>query len=936
MKKEQLLLVAAAGVAGLLVFTSMGRYQSVGAGSVPDGVDAQLKGTVQSNWKTLLDRQWPGGRNQFQEDRPEERKPRPSVNAPEASGASWARPNAWPYLPASHFHMLREEMKKLATVPAAAAAAEETGAAPEAEDDPEKVAAEQKRKDDEAKQAMVDARKAAAARVVSKDGREQICRLAPLGAHEGKPVWVILEEWPNVRFRVEELNEQDALTPRGSYDVGPDNIERYQTVHLEKTLENEYHEERIRRGLRADDSGANQQFAQWIVSSLVPKYGPQAAKLAIQHLRRALAAAQSAALVREAGAACQLAWDLESEIQIYLDYLKDARANDPAVLVLLGDAYERSGAVHAARDAFAKAAAQNDIEGRLRLGGVLLRLAGSAREQDAAFDEFGKVVGVATGTPKARALAGQAHARYRQGRVRDALGLAQQAAAADPASWHGLMILGACQYALGQFAEAEKNFSAAIPFEARGGSRARSNRGFALLALDKGAEAAAEFDKCLAEDPLNFTDPLIGLGETWQRAGDLTRADDTFGTALQTDPANAWTLLRIAAARFRDGRATDALRILQGGDGAPGLLQLAPELVDGFRIGGLASASLETPDHAAALKLLGRALQKESDPDARTIIVYDLARAQLAAGKTEDAVRLLETETNASGGAARNDAGCLALLAYAYFRAGQPVESVNDALNRTGRARKTAWSEAYVTALRDVVNLWDQTRIWRDEFNRSGGQVGNGWEATEGTGKTRIQLNGQSVVFKGSGVGEADRARQTSLTRNEEQDRFIAADCSVKAGPGFEFAFHVYTGALAVRGASGGRGRGQGAEFGLGRDRNGRMCWFIYGAAGGGGAQAAADRYLIEPLKDAAGAEINWPDDGQFHRIRIERKDHAKGVYEVYLDEQKVAASEPFEVGGLSLQRNKKMVVGFHVDGDRGVDVDLQVDRVEIEKLQAR
>lgn len=926
MKKEQTLLVVAAALAGLVLWQSLDLYASVGASQVPDGDDVEVTETLRADPLAGVDPNPPIGRSFLRQVRPEYRPAREKIAAPPDIGLPWVRPLPWPQLPAFAWNVLRDPMASVAK-PADAAAQPETGAGPEEEEDPEvtaaREAAEEKARDEKSARERNDN----AAKLIQRDGRQLAVRLTPLGADQGQPVWVILEKWPNVRFLVEELNA-DGRTVRGKYEIGPAEMERYQTVHLEKTLENEYNEERIRRGVKADDRTSNIEFAAWVRDRLAPKWGVPAVRLALRHLAAAKAIQVDTALIAAIGDTCQEAFDLDEEVRAYLDYLQGARANEAAIVVRLGDAYVRAGALPAARAEFEKAAKLGDSEGRVRLAIMLLRLAQTDAELDAANAEFEKCQ---ASTVRGRALAGMAAIRLRKGNVAQAVQLAADARAADAGAFEAALLHGAALYYSGRFAEADQAFAAAATLEKApekgGGTRAKSNRAMALLALDKLPEARDAAQACLDADALNFFDPLLVLGEAQQRWGDLERSNDLFQTALQRHPRHAWILLRLATIRLRDGLPKQALAIIQGSDAVPGLLQLVPDSVDALHVAGLTCAAQDPPDWAGAVKYLRRALDK--DPKSLDLL-YDLARSLQAAGRSDEAIALLERATDPNTGAANTDARVLALLAHAYFDGGRGTDVVFPTIDRAKRARQSTWTKKYVEDLYDAVRKWDQTRIWEDTFNYPArGTLGAGWIEAENLGVV-IQPDGERCVFRGKALPAADRKLYSGISRPEALQAFQEMTAVVKADTMFEFVVHLYSGDLpsldqAGPATPGRRAPQNSAELGFGRDRTGRMMLWVFARGG---------VMFNVPVKNADGSERMWPDDGAFHRITFRRVGElSKGIFEILLDGEVVPTPAPVEVGQLSAQFNRDATLGIHVDADQGAQVDFHVDSVQVVRI---
>lgn len=919
MKKEQLLLVAAAGISGLVVWMNSGLYARVGADKVGEGSDLDVRATVPANPREGLLRDTVAGRNLLRQTRVERRKPREEIEAPPSIGTPWVRPLPMPELPPSHWGIAREEMKPVARPEKK----DETAAAAPAEteegiEDPAILAAREKEAEEKAARARIES----AANIVLKNGTKMACRLTPLGADQGQPVWVILEKWPNVRFLVEELNP-DGRTVRGRYEFTPAEAERYQTVHLEKTLENEYNEERIRRGVREGDRQLNIDFGAWIRATLTPKYGVPAVRLALTHLRAAAAQQMDPQLIAQIGDTCQEAYDLDEEVKSYQAYLTGSRANDAVVVVRLGDAYERGGALHAAKEQFEAAAKLGDVEGRLRLAAVMLQLAEGPADVEAAYAEYERCTTATGPAQKARALAGMARVRILQGQIAQAAQLAADARTADGGSFDALMALGTAQYLSGKNADAEATFKAAQASERNGGTRARSNRAMALLAQGKLPEAIAEAEACLAADPLNYFDPLVVIGEAHQRWGDVQRANDTFQTAALRNPRSPWVLLRLASSRLRDGVPKSALELVLGREGYAGLLQIAPESVDALHVAGIACASQDPPDWAGAVKYLRRALDKD---EKNAEVVYDLARVLQDSGRSEEAIAVLESATNANTGFARNDGRVLAMLSWVYYVAGKPVDLTFQTLNRVRTATQAPWTKDWVDRNYQAIYNWDRTRIAEDDFRRAAGErIGNGWEKVDNLG-VRVSLQGEMLSMVGSAIPASERARSTGIYRVEDLSQLQAAEFAIRAEPGFEFVAHVYQGELPSTTATPGkRGRSTSAEIGLGRDRTGKMTLYVY---------TGDNKQFNVPVRNADGTDRAWPTDGEFHRIQFRRTGPAsKGEFEILFDDEKVVTSEPVEVGALSAAQGRTCFVGVHLDADQGAKVDLQVDWIKIEKI---
>ena len=214
--------------------------------------------------------------------------------------------------------------------------------------------------------------------------------------------------------------------------------------------------------------------------------------------------------------------------------------------------------------------------------------------------------------------------------------------------------------------------------------------------------------------------------------------------------------------------------------------------------------------------------------------------------------------------------------------------------------------------------------------------MGNGWEESEGL-TVNIGLNGSAIVFSGRATPAPDRPKMTGITRPEELGPLQAVEFAVKAEPGFEMALHLYQGELAstdpsnpsAGGSRGGRRTGGGTELGFGRARDGRMMLWIYGGA--------ENKMFNVAVKDDKGADRQWPQDDQIHRVAFRRVGlPQKGEFEIYFDDEKVLTPLAVEIGGLSAAFGKSATLGVHVDADQQAMVSLQIDSVQIEKILGR
>ncbi len=911
MRKEQILLVTCVVIGGLLIWGATGKYNEVGASTLPAGTDVPVITSTPRDPTDGLPKENQIGRPPLAQVRPERRPPLPELPAPGALAPWFVPPMPTPGPSPEHWRPYRTR------IVAAAAAA---GAAPteeaKVEDPPADVPLVKERKFDPSKHA----------KLVGKSGEETLVKFELTGAFKGQPDWTILEKWPNVTARVTFLNKANGL-PIGTQEFGPAEFGGYQTVHLLHTLENEFYEERIRRGVRDTDREALTKVAQWVWETLperigadeaAGRYGLAAKKLAIGELKKAYQLTPDLPLIRLLGEYYRGTYDMEGELQAYLTYMADGRKEDGPAQLLVGDAYERVGAMAAARGLYDKAVKTGDPEAKLRVGLIA--------ERELRLDDAMRTLKTVVNTPGvgSKALVAMARIALAQGRVAEAAGYIDQAKK-EGASAGLNLVLGSVQYAQGRYADAQATWAASS--EQGGGTTWRSNRGMALLAADDFDGAQKEFTACLDDDPLNLLDPLFGLGSVFQRKGIEQRSNDYFEIALARSPSDPWILLRLGTVRLAGGQAEKALKF--GMD----LLEIEPGCVDGLWLVGRAAASLDKPDYEKAILYLKRATEKE--PDNRDLL-HEYARTLVLSGRLDEALKVIETATEVRAGFARGDARALALLAWARFLAKKPIADVFEAIQRGLRANPDEDTKKWLDAVRKTMDEWDRTRIWEDQFDRQNAQVvGNGWKETDAAHGISAGISNGQVVFKSPLVKQpaATRDSATRLTREDDLGRFKSMETSFKASPGVETIFHMYLGALPDRGAGGaaqpggrgGRGPQSGIEIGLGCDRNGNMVLWAPVA------KAGTQEYV---LKDAAGAERKWPMD-DFHTVRILRKDD-KGTFEIWFDDERIGTpdgkSNTFEIGALSMQPLKMFGFGFLVDADTGAPVDVSVELVRVTK----
>lgn len=915
MRKEQILLVACAGVGALLVWSATGKYSEVGATDLTFSPASAVKvvSGVQPDPVKGLSAEGLKPRSLSAMVRTEKRPRLPEIPGPGPLPIWWVRLIPSPGPSAESWKAWRAPMS-VVKAPEEDPNAPPPPAVPEPEPfKPKFVAAKQ-------------------ARLVYTGGDERMVRLELTGAFKGQPDWTILEKWPNVTFKAHQLDKEGKAI--GGYDVTPEMIQSITAVHLAKTLENEYWEERIVRRVKDDDREALVSLAKWTFETLPTRtgvdkatgvedkapYGQGAVKFAIADMKKAVKLQNDLAGTKLLVEYCRAGFDLEGQVRAWREFLDSGHANDIGALIAVGDEFERNGALEAAKANFLKAAQTGDSVGKLKAALIEER----EGRFDAATEGLKPLVGVAG--VGARASMALGRIALSQGNVQEAAAHAE-AAKKDGSGPELSLLVGAVQYAQGKFADAEKTFAAARESDAH--SVWLSNRAMALVGkatFGDLEEAKKAFNACLDKDPLNLIDPLLGLGDRYQRLGDVQHSNDFFETALLRAPKHPWILLRLAMIRLRDGQPDQALKL--GTD----LLEVAPGCTDGLWLVGRAAASLPTPDYEKAIAHLRRAVDKE--PDNRDY-TNEYARALIAAGRVEEAIKVLDAATDVNKGFARNDARMLAMAAWARYLGKRPVNpDVADALQRGLRAQPDDATKEWIEAARKALVEWDHTRVWADDFERpASSNVGNGWREQENLGIS-VQIDGGGrAVFKAQNVKNAAPGRlgATLLERDEDMGRFREMQATFKAFQGVETTFGLHLGPPGERDQKKGRAA---FEIAIGCDRNGFMeVWAPVGR------ETSARPYLV---KDAAGNPRPWPMD-DFHTVKIVRKDDLRGIYEIWLDDEQISlttgtaekpvVSTKFEVQSLASQAGRMFALGFIVDADGGAQVDVSVDSVQLTKI---
>ena len=922
MRKEQILLVVAVALGALLVASASGSYTDVGAKDLPPGKPVDVVESRRPDPVAGLSKDPLKGRAAWAIVRSETRPPLPPIPAPGALPLPWVRPVTRPGPSPEHWQILRTSIVPVPKPKEAEKEKPEDNSAAPAEGTTEQPVEQPELF---TKTKPFDPAKAAKVVRVGEDDVPVI--LEPLGDDKGKPDWVILEKWPNVTFRIHWLNKTNGIE-FAKTDIGPAEIQAYKTVRLKPTLENCFHEERIARGVRDNDRAALVKFAEWCFTDLSKMtgedgavFGIGAVKKAIEVLEKAKAISTDLELVRTLGSYYRAAFDLDGVLRTYVEYLKGHQTETGAQL-LVGDAYERMGCWASARQLYENAARTGDAESRLRVGLMLER----EGDLDKAAEILKPIAGQAGVAPRANMAL--ARIALKNGDPKAATAFATEAKK-DPSTALNL-VLGSILYLNGKYGEAATTFAAAKEDEVA--SVWRSNKGLAMLAGGELDGSAKEFQTCLDTDPLNLLDPLFGLAEAFQRKSEPDRSNAYYETALARAPADPWILLRAGTLRLRDGQAQQAMEMGEK------LLTVAPGCNEALWLVGRAAASLDKPDWEKSASYLRRVCAKEKE---NKDFLFEFARVLVLSGKLDEAIKVLEEATDVKSGFAKTDGRLIGLLGWARFLGKRPMDEVLATISRARTAVLDDASKEWLANVRTILDEWDNTRFVLEEFSRqNSGNVGNGWEERDSAQGINASIAGERLVFASQGVRGAPEHRESATRVYRMQDldlgRVKEVEASLKAQMGVEFLFHIFTantplqdrGANTAPGGRGPRGGGTGgAELGLGCDRNGMMILWLAGSS-------AKGQPIDIPVKDAAGNPRPWPMD-EFHTVKLVRRDHQKGIWEVWFDDERIPGPDgktTFEIGAFSRQPGKAFGMGFLVDADTGSAVSVESEYVKVTK----
>ena len=352
------------------------------------------------------------------------------------------------------------------------------------------------------------------------------------------------------------------------------------------------------------------------------------------------------------GQALLKAGQIETALKAYRDLVAQ-QPGDPLPLTALGQAYEAAKQLEEARQSYAAALAADPtyapaaiLEGALLIDQGLvdeaipileaavdrLRAAPEqvAADAAAARETASLTTGLSTPVPLWRAWTGLARAYLLQGRLDEALAVAQEAGEMQPDTLVVLLQIGDIHRAMGRTDEALAAYDRAA---AAGGSSPApdTHKGDLYLRLGQWDEAEAAFEAALALAPTD-ADALEGLAQVFANRGvgpnsaGFAAAERRFKQAIELAPGNASAYLALGDLYLATGRSEDAAT--QFGEA----VKLQPDNLDAR--GRLADALLAAgrPDEALVEQL---ARQRQA-PDNRGVLI-DLAAVYRSLDRFDEA-----------------------------------------------------------------------------------------------------------------------------------------------------------------------------------------------------------------------------------------------------------------------------------------------------------
>ena len=180
---------------------------------------------------------------------------------------------------------------------------------------------------------------------------------------------------------------------------------------------------------------------------------------------------------------------------------------------------------------------------------------------------------------RAKAFTDLAGAYYTRTQYKTALDELRKAITADSRYGPAYNIYGMIYMDLGEDKLAEDNFRRAIELDSKD-SDAHNNYGWFLCTRGRYDEGLAQFSAAI-RNPL-YTQPELAManaGLCAEKKGDIALAEANLAKALKLQPDSPNTVLKLAGLNFRQGRLTEAQRLLARHD------ELAPPSAESLWLG---------------------------------------------------------------------------------------------------------------------------------------------------------------------------------------------------------------------------------------------------------------------------------------------------------------------------------------------------------------
>ncbi|MEK7485124.1 MAG: tetratricopeptide repeat protein [Planctomycetota bacterium] len=188
---------------------------------------------------------------------------------------------------------------------------------------------------------------------------------------------------------------------------------------------------------------------------------------------------------------------------------------------------------------------------------------------------------------------------------------------------------------------------------------------------------------------------------------------------------------------------------------------------------------------------------------------------------------------------------------------------------------------------------------WDDNFSRKDSlEIARQWIEEENVG-IQIQVKNQQLLFEGT---QTEGNQYTFAERSTEAEQFISfrADLTLKSGQSM----------VGIHLRPGKNSRGVLKNFYFGRDKNGQLVYSRY--------ERGQQTFQWETIG-------TWPSSGEFHQLKIERKDELQGTFTIWLDDRLLPAEivlPEFKAGPLK--------VGIFGSASTNASWNLQIDNVQI------